>query len=49
VHLGTAAQRRAVLGDLGRRKSAWLVKAAQRMCDSVGREFRRWRKFVRDE
>jgi len=25
------------------------VKAAQRMCDSVRREFRRWRKFARDE
>jgi uncharacterized protein (DUF2252 family) len=49
VHLGTPAQRRAILADLGRRKSAWLVKAAQRMCDSVRREFRRWRKFARDE
>jgi len=38
-----------VLAALGRRKSAWLVKAAQRMCDSVRREFRRWRKFARDE
>jgi hypothetical protein len=49
VHLGTAAQRRVILADLGRRKSVWLVKGAQRMCDSVRREFRRWRKFARDE
>ena len=31
VHLGTPAQRRPILADLGRRKNAWLVKAAQRM------------------
>ena len=49
VHLGTPAQRRAILADLGRRKNAWLVKAAQRMCEAVRREFRRWRKFVRED
>jgi uncharacterized protein (DUF2252 family) len=49
VHLGTPAQRRAILADLGRRRNAWLVKAAQRICESVRREFRRWRKLVRDD
>ena len=49
VHLGTPAQRRPILGDLGRRKNAWLVRAAQRMCEGVRREFRRWRKFARDD
>ena len=34
MHLGTPEQRRAILADLGRRKSAWLVKAAQRMCEA---------------
>jgi uncharacterized protein (DUF2252 family) len=49
MHLGTPAQRRAILGDLGRRKSAWLAKAAQRMCESVTRDFRKWAKLARDE
>ena len=49
VHLGTPAQRRPILADIGRRKNAWLVKAAQRMVESMRREFRRWRKFARDD
>jgi hypothetical protein len=49
MHLGTPAQRRAILADLGRRKSAWLAKAAQRMVESVTRDFRRWRRLARDD
>jgi uncharacterized protein (DUF2252 family) len=49
MHLGTPAQRRAILADLRRRKSAWLAKAAQRMGESVTRDFRRWRKLARDD
>jgi uncharacterized protein (DUF2252 family) len=49
MHLGTPAQRRAILSDLGRRKNAWLAKAAQRMCEAVTRDFRKWGKIARDE
>ena len=49
MHLGTPAQRRAILTDLGRRKSAWLARAAQRMCEAVTRDFRKWGKIARDE
>jgi hypothetical protein len=49
MHLGTPAQRRAILADLGRRKSAWLAKAAVRIGESVTRDFRKWGKLVRDD
>jgi uncharacterized protein (DUF2252 family) len=49
MHLGTPAQRRLILADLGRRKSAWLAKAALRMCEAVTRDFRKWGKIARDE
>jgi hypothetical protein len=49
MHLGTPAQRRAILSDLGRRKSAWLVKSAQRMGECVTRDFRKWSKLARDD
>ncbi len=49
MHLGTPRQRRAILADLGRRKSAWLGKAAARMCEAVMRDYRKWGKFARDE
>ncbi len=50
IHLGTPRQRRAVLADLGRRKKAWLVKAATRMGETVARDWRRWCKIAaRDE
>jgi hypothetical protein len=49
IHLGTPAQRRAILTDLGRRKNAWLARTAQRMCEAVTRDFRKWGKIARDE
>jgi hypothetical protein len=49
MHLGTPTQRRAILADLGRRKGAWLVKAAQRMGESLTRDFRRWVKSARED
>jgi len=49
MHLGTPAERRAILADLGRRKNAWLVKAAQRMCEGVARDFRKWAKATRED
>jgi len=49
VHLGTPGQRRAILRDLGARRPAWLAKAAQRMGETVTREWRKWSKITRDE
>jgi hypothetical protein len=49
IHLGTPGQRRAILQDLGGRKPAWLAKAAQRMGETVTREWRKWWKIARDE
>jgi hypothetical protein len=49
MHLGTPAQRRAILSDLAVRKRAWLVRAAQRMCEGVRRDFRKWGKVMRDD
>jgi len=49
VHLGTPAQRRAILADLGRRRNAWLAKAAERMCEALERDFRKWGKINRDD
>ena len=49
MHLGTAAQRRRILADLGRRKSSWLTKAAGRMADAVTREWRKWGKAARED
>ena len=49
MHLGTPGQRRAILRDLGARRPAWLAKAAQRMGETVTREWRRWSKITRDE
>ncbi|MBS0364318.1 MAG: DUF2252 family protein [Proteobacteria bacterium] len=44
IHLGSANQRRRILADLERRKPAWLYKSAQRMCEALERDWRRWRK-----
>jgi predicted alpha/beta hydrolase len=49
MHLGTPGQRRAILRDLGARRPAWLAKAAQRMGETVTREWRKWSKITRDE
>ena len=49
MHLGTPAQRRAILADLARRKNAWIAKAAGRMCENLTREFRKWGKIARDD
>ncbi len=49
IHLGTPKQRRRVLADLGRRKNAWLAKAAMRTAETVGRDWRRWCKIAARE
>ena len=49
MHLGTPSQRRRILADLGRRKNAWLAKAAGRMLDAMTRDWRKWCKIVRDD
>ena len=49
MHLGTPAQRRAILADLARRKRAWLGRAAGRMCESIARDYRKWAKYARDD
>jgi hypothetical protein len=49
MHLGTPGERRAILTDMGRRKNAWLVKAALRMCEGVERDFRKWVKTMRED
>jgi uncharacterized protein (DUF2252 family) len=49
MHLGTPGQRRAILRDLGARRPAWLAKSAQRMGESLTREWRKWSKITRDE
>jgi hypothetical protein len=49
IHLGTAKLRRLVLADLGRRKSAWLAKAAVRTGETVERDWRRWCKIAARE
>ena len=49
IHLGSPRQRRAILADLGRRKSAWLPKAATRMGEAVARDWRKWCKIARDD
>jgi hypothetical protein len=49
MHLGTPAQRRPILADLARRKRNWLAKAAERMAESVTRDFRKWAKSARDD
>ena len=49
VHLGSPRQRRAILADLGRRKSAWLPKSAARMGEAVARDWRKWCKIARDD
>jgi uncharacterized protein (DUF2252 family) len=49
MHLGTPAQRRSILADLGRRKPAWLAKAAGRMVEAVARDFRKWSKSLRED
>jgi hypothetical protein len=49
IHLGSPGQRRAILADLSRRKSAWLPKAATRMGEAVARDWRKWCKIARDE
>jgi len=47
IHLGSRAQRRAILRDLGRRKAGWLTKAAERMCEVTALDWRRWKKSTR--
>jgi hypothetical protein len=43
VHLGSAAQRGAILEDLRSRKKDWLSVAARRMRDATVEDFRAWR------
>ena len=49
MHLGTPGQRRAILRYLGARRPAWLAKSAQRMGESLTRDWRKWSKITRDE
>ncbi len=49
IHLGTPRERRAILADLARRRRAWLSRAAERMCEGVRRDFRKWAKAARDD
>src|SRR5262249_31824260 len=49
LHLGTPSQRRRVLADLARRKTAWLPKAAARMHEAVTRDWRKWCKISKDD
>ena len=43
IHAGTAEKRRAILGDLRKRKAGWLVKAAQAMADKVQKDWQAWK------
>ena len=49
IHLGTPAQRKRILADLGRRKPNWLTKSAGRMSDAVTRDWRKWSKAARED
>jgi hypothetical protein len=49
MHLGSPAQRRRILADLGRKKPSWLLKAAGRMVEVVTRDWRKWGKAVRED
>jgi uncharacterized protein (DUF2252 family) len=49
IHLGTPAQRKPILADLGRRKPTWLAKSAARMADAVTRDWRKWSKAARED
>jgi uncharacterized protein (DUF2252 family) len=44
MHLGSPAQRRAILADLQRRGRRWLSPAAHCMAEVVERDWRKWRK-----
>jgi Uncharacterized protein conserved in bacteria (DUF2252) len=43
VHLGSSAQRKAILSDLQKRKANWLCAAARRMRDATVADWRAWR------
>ena len=47
IHLGSRAQRQAILRDLGRRKAGWLTQAAERMCEVSALDWRKWNKSAR--
>ena len=47
IHLGSGAQRQAILRDLRRRKSGWLTKAAERMCEVAALDWRKWKRSTR--
>lgn len=49
MHLGSPAQRRRILADLGRKKPSWLAKASGRMVEVVTRDWRKWGKAVRED
>jgi uncharacterized protein (DUF2252 family) len=44
MHLGTPRSVRLILADLADRKNNWLSKAAARMAQEIGRDWRKWRK-----
>ena len=44
AHLGTAAERKRILADLGRRKGPWLARSARSMAAALDHDWRRWRK-----
>ena len=43
IHLGTGKQRAAILADLERRKTNWLVQAASDMAETVEKDWRVWK------
>jgi hypothetical protein len=43
IHVGTVEKRRAILKDLRRRKSNWLLKSAQSMVSSIDRDWKEWK------
>lgn len=49
VHLGTSGLAAATLRDLGERRRKWLVKAAEKMTDSIREDWKVWRARLADE
>jgi Uncharacterized protein conserved in bacteria (DUF2252) len=47
IHLGSPRQRRRILGDLGRRKPVWLLRAAGHMAAELEHDWRKWRKSLK--
>ena len=48
VHAGTEEKRRAILKDLGKRKSNWLIKAAEAMTETMDKDWQMWKERWQD-